>query len=449
MESGCVLTDGTALHVFPSRNSIEDILHTKVNATDRGDQEDPFYIVNLGRLAHLYNQWSDLLPSVIPFYAVKCNYDPVILQTLAALGAGFDCASKQEITTILNLGVDPSRIIYANPCKQKSHIRFAAEVGVDVMTFDNEVELYKIKNCFPTAKLVIRIMANDPTATVKLGTKFGVESGHAPHLLSVAKSFGLDVVGVSFHVGSGAQSSSAYANALALAKEVFVNAEKLGFTMKLLDIGGGFPGATGTESFFQEIASTVMSSLEATFGSQYKDLKVIGEPGRYFACSTHVLAVSVISKRCISSHPNKEFMYYINDGIYGSFNCLLHGHVKPTPKILQCSTNSVATSSIVWGPTCDSIDKVNTAFLLPELNVGDWLYYEDMGAYTICAQSPFNGFSRPMAYYYCTDKESNMLRSLLGSSSTEELITQSSLSCQQLVQEHVNTNCLKMEVDCC
>ena len=56
MESGCVLTDGTALHVFPSRSSIEDILHTKVNATDRGDQEDPFYIVNLGRLAHLYNQ---------------------------------------------------------------------------------------------------------------------------------------------------------------------------------------------------------------------------------------------------------------------------------------------------------------------------------------------------------------------------------------------------------
>jgi len=114
-------------------------------------------------------------------------------------------------------------------------------------------------------------------------------------------------------------------------------------------------------------------------------------------------------------------MYYINDGIYGSFNCLLHGHVKPTPKILQvtklalnityfifflqCSTNSVATPSIIWGPTCDSIDKVNSAFLLPELNVGDWLYYEDMGAYTVCAQSPFNGFSRPLAYYYCTDKE--------------------------------------------
>lgn len=65
-----------------------------------------------------------------PFLAVKCNYDPVLLQTLAALGAGFDCASKQEIVTILNLGVDPSRIIYANPCKQNSHIRLALIITV-------------------------------------------------------------------------------------------------------------------------------------------------------------------------------------------------------------------------------------------------------------------------------------------------------------------------------
>ena len=62
---------------------------------------------------------------VLPISAVKCNYDPTLLRTLASLGTGFDCASKQEILAILNLGVDPSRIIYANPCKQNSHIRLA------------------------------------------------------------------------------------------------------------------------------------------------------------------------------------------------------------------------------------------------------------------------------------------------------------------------------------
>ena len=56
MESRVPLRDGTALHVFPSQYNVEEMLQTKVNATDRGDQEDPFFIVNLGRLAHLYNQ---------------------------------------------------------------------------------------------------------------------------------------------------------------------------------------------------------------------------------------------------------------------------------------------------------------------------------------------------------------------------------------------------------
>jgi ornithine decarboxylase len=68
-----------------------------------------------------------------------------MLQLLAALGAGFDCASKAEIQTILNNKlVDPSRIIYANPCKTRSFIKFAADQNVKLMTFDNEEELLKI-----------------------------------------------------------------------------------------------------------------------------------------------------------------------------------------------------------------------------------------------------------------------------------------------------------------
>ena len=58
------------------------------------DREDPFYLVDLGRLVELHQLWSAALPGVHPFYAVKCNNDPVLLQTLAALGCGFDCASK-------------------------------------------------------------------------------------------------------------------------------------------------------------------------------------------------------------------------------------------------------------------------------------------------------------------------------------------------------------------
>lgn len=84
--------------------------------------------------------------------AVKCNDTAIVVEVLAALGASFDCASKGELAKILDLGVDPKRIIFANPCKPMSHIRFAESTKVDLITFDNETELHKMKSLYPDAR---------------------------------------------------------------------------------------------------------------------------------------------------------------------------------------------------------------------------------------------------------------------------------------------------------
>ena len=72
------------------------IRHT---ALERSSQEDqtPFFVIDLGDIVRKYRSWVDSLPNVVPHYAVKCNDDPVIMSVLAHLGAGFDCASKNEI----------------------------------------------------------------------------------------------------------------------------------------------------------------------------------------------------------------------------------------------------------------------------------------------------------------------------------------------------------------
>ena len=101
---------------------------------------------------------------------MKCNNEPAILDLLAKHGLGFDCASKGEIQTILNLGVPPERIIFANPCKQPSHIKHAAEGNVSMMTFDNEQELHKIKSIYPDAELVIRIMVDDSKSSIRVSS---------------------------------------------------------------------------------------------------------------------------------------------------------------------------------------------------------------------------------------------------------------------------------------
>lgn len=160
------------------------------------------------------------MPRVVPFYAIKCNPDPGMVRLLAALGAGFDCASLGEVKQVLDLGVSPSRIIFAHPCKRPCDIRFARENGVGLTTFDTESELHKISATYPGFKCVLRIRADDPEARVPLGLKYGANPEEAPKLLATAQRLGLEVVGVSFHVGSACKNLAAYSSAIEKAKEV-------------------------------------------------------------------------------------------------------------------------------------------------------------------------------------------------------------------------------------
>uniref|UniRef100_A0A8C4QWR8 ornithine decarboxylase n=1 Tax=Eptatretus burgeri TaxID=7764 RepID=A0A8C4QWR8_EPTBU len=113
---------------------------------------DAFFVADMGDILQKHLRWHEALPRVAPFYAVKCNNKPAVIRTLACLGTGFDCISKNEIDMVLQIGVNPQRIIFGNPCKKPSHIKHAAAHGVDTMVFDCEDELEKVARLHPTAK---------------------------------------------------------------------------------------------------------------------------------------------------------------------------------------------------------------------------------------------------------------------------------------------------------
>ncbi|XP_028166546.1 ornithine decarboxylase 1-like [Ostrinia nubilalis] len=359
-----------------------------------GVQEDPFYVMDVGEVVARYHQWRELMPRVEPFYAVKCNDDKLLVTTLAALGTGFDCASKAEIELVTSIGVRPERIIFANPAKMASHIKYAARMGVDVMTFDSETELMKIKQLMPHAQLVIRIRCDAASAQCPLGIKFGCDPvTEAPRLLKVAAVLGLEVIGVSFHVGSGASETAVYLRAIQYSRALFTLAASVGHSrMSLLDIGGGFPG--GLHTSIQEVAVVINSALETYFGGS--NVRVIAEPGRYFAAAAYTLAALVHAKRELPAKEESEphTMYFINDGVYGSFNCVLYDHQQVVAQPLMPTSEKPQPCS-VWGPTCDGLDCVLPTASLPPLRAGNWLAFRDMGAYTLPVASPFNGFPLP------------------------------------------------------
>ncbi|KAG6898760.1 hypothetical protein C0995_008597 [Termitomyces sp. Mi166 len=368
------------------------------------DAEKAFFVADLGQVYRQHQRWLTALPEIQPFYAVKCNPDPYVIRLLAALGTGFDCASNGEISKVLDMGgIDPSRIIFANPCKAVSFIRRAAKLGVETMTFDNADELYKISRVHTIEKLVIRILTDDSKSLSALGIKFGAPLTIVPTLLTKARELGLNVVGVSFHVGSGCYDPSVYTNAIKRARAVFDMGKEAGFTFSLLDIGGGFEDA-----LFEKAAVFVNQAVDQYFPDR-RGLKIIAEPGRFYVSKAFKLATNIIARRApLADVPGQDsvemsdkpgIMYYINDGVYGAFNCILFDHKIIHPYVLSLNgsfhirASEPQGLSSVWGPTCDSIDCVSPRTMLPStLQVGDWLGFDNMGAYTVCAASQFNGF---------------------------------------------------------
>lgn len=388
---------------FTARDTVD---HTITEAS-LGDDRDAFYVCDLGDLVKKHLRWFKALPRVTPFYAVKCNNSQSVVRILAALGCGFDCASKAEIQQIESLGVAPSRIIYANPCKQASQIKYASAHGVQMMTFDSEVELLKVARCHDNAKLVLRIATDDSNSVCRLSMKFGAPLKSCQGLLARAKELGLDVVGVSFHVGSGCRDPSTYTQAILDARCVFDMAEELGYEMNLLDIGGGFPGSDDVQLKFEEITAVINVALDKYFPAD-SGVRIIAEPGRFYVASAYTLAVNIIAKKVIASAPEeneddceeKTMMYYVNDGVYGSFNCILYDHAECLPILpTKPKPDEPMYACSIWGPTCDGLDRIAEHCSLPELQVGDWLLFDNMGAYTMAASSNFNGFSTPDIHY--------------------------------------------------
>ena len=394
--------------------------------------DDAFFVADMGEVYRQHLRWKKMLGRVTPHYAVKCNPDPTVIRLLAALGTGFDCASKTEIEQVLNLGVHPSRIIYAQPCKTKSYLRYTAKQEVRQMTFDNSDELYKIKEIFPDAELYLRILTDDSASLCRLSQKFGASMENTLELLTLAKKLDLNVAGVAFHVGSGASDPSAFIKAVQDARAVFDQATALAFNLHTLDVGGGFSTET-----FDEMACVLSKALDDYFPPQ---IRIIAEPGRYYTSSAFTIACNVIARRTVEDKDLgvKSYMLYLNDGVYGNFSSIMFDHQHPVPKTLSTarrpdgfnySTESLTDSGYtsaeegaavgfgkmvdysIWGPTCDGIDCIAEKWASPDtVDVGDWLYFEEMGAYTKCSATRFNGFTdKHETIYVCSEPGASAL----------------------------------------
>ncbi len=346
----------------------------------------PLLVVDCEQVRRQYHALKGALPGVDLHYALKPLPHAAVVACLHREGAFFDLATTGEVELVKAQGIAPERCIHTHPIKRESDIRDALRFGVTTFVADNPEEIRKFAKFRKRAELLLRVSFRSPAAVVDLSRKFGCEPDSVLDLIRLARSLGVRVRGLSFHVGSQAGDSSKYVEAIEACTNLFGEALLAGLPgLDVLDIGGGFP-VTYREQMTP--IGEFCAPIRAALAKVPAHVRLIAEPGRFIAAPAGTAVATVMGK----AKRDGRWWYYLDDGVYGSYSGQMFDHAQyPVDSLRQ---DGERFPSVLAGPTCDSIDVIDDQLMLPELEVGDLVVGRVMGAYTWASATDFNFFRR-------------------------------------------------------
>ena len=342
----------------------------------------PLLILDKATVRFQYKELARSLPNVTLHYALKPLPNKDVVASLIEEGASFDLASRGEIDLVRSLNINPMKCIHTHPIKKDQEIKYSLEYGCNTFVVDNAQEAKKFIPYKDEVKLLIRVSFPNPETPVDLSKKFGVLPKDCLELLKLTKSLGLNIHGLSFHVGSQVPNANRHVEAINECAGIIKAAKENGIELNVLDIGGGFPvdyEKAETTNIF-EFCAPIREALKQIPA----DIKVIAEPGRFLSAPAMINICTVVGKAERFEKP----WYYLDDGVYCSYSGQIFDHViypKFTPYV-----DGPKQESVLAGPTCDSIDIIAENIELPELDLGDIVVGKMMGAYTISTATEFN-----------------------------------------------------------
>jgi ornithine decarboxylase len=353
----------------------------------------PVVVIDHDLIRANYAKYKRHLPKVQAYYAVKANPAPEIIRTLYRAGASFDVASLPEFMLVYeNIKDLPAKqqqdfiwdkIIFANTTKTKETLQ-ELDRYKPLVTYDNLTELHKIKQYAPHSGVVLRLRVPNTGSMVELSSKFGCDPGAAVDLVLEAFRIGLEVEGLSFHVGSQCTNFENFVQALNMASAVMKEAKSRGHEIKILDIGGGFPVAYDRHVRpFSVLAKMINAEVKRLFPA---DIQILAEPGRFFVATAAYLVARIIGKAVRDGKPS----YFIDDSVYHTFSGIIFDHCQYHIKAFKKGNTEI---SAVFGQTCDGLDTISQAEELPDLELDDLVYSDNIGAYSNASATWFNGFA--------------------------------------------------------
>jgi len=355
---------------------------------------DPLLCLRPAAITGAARRFVDRFPGDV-LYAVKCNPEPRVLRALWAGGVRhFDCASLAEVGLVRKL-LPAAELHFMHPVKSRPAIREAFHrYGVTDFALDSADELAKILQETvpvglvgdpPTLGLIVRLALPKGAAVYDLSGKFGAPFEEAVDLLRAARPHAARL-GITFHVGSQCLDPGAYARAMALAGEAIA---RCGVAVDIVDAGGGFP--VGYPDMTPPPLDDYIAAIASASAALPAKVALWAEPGRALVAGGGSVVVQVQLRRGDT--------LYVNDGIYGSLSDAgALGFRFPARRIRLGKPDDagmVKADFALFGPTCDSADRMRGPFRLPaDMREGDWVELGQLGAYGACLRTQFNGFGR-------------------------------------------------------
>lgn len=349
----------------------------------------PTILIDQKQLAQNCQAFKDNFKNFQIYYSVKANNNISVLKIIHDSGLGFDVASWNEIKLLKSIEVKPEHIVFSAPTKIPSDIANAFAFGINRFAFDSKMELEKLAKLAPGSKVYVRLSVDNEGSEWPLIRKFGVETDEAIDLFKYSKSLGLEPFGITFHVGSQNLNPRAWANAIDKAYNLYKNLLAHNISLKMIDIGGGYPVTYLNKApSLEKISNFIVKKIDDKF---HKEIEFYIEPGRSLVGNTGKLIASVINRA--KRTDGKEWLY-LDTGVYHGLQETIEGF-KYQINTSKDTNSKKKKEFIICGPTCDSTDKIMEAVLLPdELTVGDIVEFHSAGAYTNSYEH-YNGFQYP------------------------------------------------------
>jgi ornithine decarboxylase len=354
----------------------------------------PYLELDVTRALGRYRRLAAAFSGMPVHYAVKANPHPALLRALAGARCGFDVASPAEVRAALAAGASPERLIHSNPVTRREDLAEAAALGVGLFVVDSPAEVRKVADVAPRSAVLCRLATSGEGSDWPLSRKFGCSGAEAVEVLSLAHDLGLDAAGTSFHVGSQQRDPEAWGPPIRAAAAVSSSLLRRGVTLRLLDLGGGFPAdhegpddGPRRPPVITTYAGVIGRHLDEAFAGAPPPTLV--EPGRGIVGDAGTLVSSVVGV----VHRAGVRWVHLDAGVFTGLVETLDEAIRYR---LTTSADGPTGPCVLAGPTCDSADVLyeDRPVLLPlTLAEGDEVRLHSAGAYTSCYSTVgFNGF---------------------------------------------------------